>query len=362
LPSSLLKSLPVVALVALAGMASIPTEAGVAHAATAVTTAAAVTCVKRPAVQPPRVIALPKPLKGVSAGLRPAPAVKPVCPSGAVPVVKGQSRTLAKAVPGLVTRPASGPAALAPTPPPPPPPGPPKCDGVIYPFDPNTCFYYAGASETRDAQGGGLTMAIERPAYVGTGGPGHTLEEMSVQGGPSNGNIVEIGSSVSTDQFGDSDPHLFVYHWVNGTQTCYSCNWQQYSNTYYPGMNLAGQVGQQVYNGYVYYQGNWWAWYNDQWVGFFPGSLWNGAFQTSQLIQWFGEVATQNGLPPRTQMGDGLFPTNAAAAPMSTLCDVDAKAWVCWYRDQQVTYRTDPAYYDIAHTGFGAIRLGGPGT
>ena len=205
-------------------------------------------------------------------------------------------------------------------------------------------------------------MTIERPGYVGTGGPGHSLEEMSVQGGPGNGNIVEIGSSVSSDQFGDTAPHLFVYHWVNGAQTCYGCDWHQYSNAYYPGMSLAGMVGQSVYNGYVYYQGNWWAWFNNQWVGYFAGSLWSGGFTTSNLIQWFGEVATQNGLPPKTQMGDGLFPSNPAAAPMATLCDVDAKAWVCWYRDQQVTYRTAPQYYDIAHTGFGAIRLGGPGT
>jgi len=192
-----------------------------------------------------------------------------------------------------------------------------------------------------------------------TGG-GHSLEEMSVQAGKSDGNIVEIGSLVT---YPDPRPRLFVFHWIGWSPTCYDgCGWQQYSGTYYPGMDLSSLVGHQVYNGYVYYKGNWWAWFNDQWLGYFPGSLWNGQFQTSQQVQWFGEVATNNGVPPLTQMGDGLFAANPSAAPMSTLCDVNVAAWLCFYYDQQSEYQTDPKFYSIAHTGFGAIRLGGPGT
>jgi hypothetical protein len=215
-----------------------------------------------------------------------------------------------------------------------------------------------GGSDTRTAQGGGVTMTVQIPLVYGFD---HSLKEIAVQGGPNNGNIVELGWSVSTAQFGDPHPHLFVYHWVNWAPSCYSCNWVQYSNTYYPGMDLSSMVGPLVYNGYVYYQGNWWAWFNDQWVGFFPGSLWSGQFQDSSQVQWFGEVASENGIPPRTQMGDGWFASVPAAAPMDTLCDVDAIAWVCWYYDQQTLYQTAPQYYTVFHTGFGSIRLGGPG-
>ena len=42
-------------------------------------------------------------------------------------------------------------------------------------------------------------------------------------------------------------------------------------------------------------------------------------------------------------------------------CDVDAKAWVCWYRDQQSLSATVPKYYDIRRVGFGDTRYGGPG-
>jgi hypothetical protein len=122
-------------------------------------------------------------------------------------------------------------------------------------------------------------------------------------------------------------------------------------------------VGKQVYIGYVFFEGNWWAWFDDQWMGFFPGSLWNNSYNKTGNIQWFGEVSSLNGIPPQTQMGNGQFPGVSTAASMTTLCDVDAKAWVCWYRDQQNLGQTppNPKYYGIQRTGFGATRYGGPG-
>src|SRR5438552_12366679 len=197
-----------------------------------------------------------------------------------------------------------------------------------------------------------MSVSVERPQYVSTSETiGHAFNEIAVQGGRDNGNIVELGWNVSTEQNGDADPHLFVYHWINARQTCYDgCGWQQYSGTYFPGMNLNQIVGRQVYVGYVVFQGNWWAWFDNQWLGYFPGSEWSDNFTRSELIQWFGEVSSSNGVPPRTDMGNGRLPANPAAATMATLCDVDAAAWVCWYRDMQVLGSTVPAYYDISRT------------
>ena len=205
-------------------------------------------------------------------------------------------------------------------------------------------------------------MSVERPQYVSSGGGGHTLDEIAIQGGAGDGNIIELGWNVSTDQYGDTNPHLFVFHWINWRGTCYDgCGWQQYSSTYFPRMDLSQLVGRRVYIGYVFYQGNWWAWFDNQWLGYFPGTEWAGAYTRNDLIQWFGEVSSSNGVPPRTDMGDGLLPTAANAATNFTLCDVDAHAWVCWYRDQQVLGSTVPRDYDIARTGFGSTRYGGPG-
>lgn len=241
---------------------------------------------------------------------------------------------------------------------------PPACDGIEA-FA--SCYYYASAAFVRTADGGGMTTSIERPMYFTTGGGGHSLDEIALhqkadEDDPGNGNIIELGWNLSSEQYGDSDPHLFVFHWQNWVPTCYDgCGWQQYSGTYYPGMNLSAMVGRHVYIGYVYYEGNWWAWFDNQWLGYFPGSEWGGTYTTSELIQWFGEVSSSNGIPPRTDMGNGLFPADEAAATNYTLCDVDATAWVCWYRDQQVLGATVPGYYDIARTGFGQVRYGGPG-
>jgi hypothetical protein len=138
------------------------------------------------------------------------------------------------------------------------------------------------------------------------------------------------------------------------------CGWQQYSNTYYPGQNIGSLVGREIYIGYVFWKGNWWAWFDNQWIGYFPGSEWNNGYTKSALIQWFGEVSSENGVPPKTQMGDGILPPAPKAAHMLTLCDVDAAAWICWYRDQQSLTATVPNYYDIQHVGFGDTRYGGP--
>jgi len=246
------------------------------------------------------------------------------------------------------------------TPPPPGPPGgPPACDGV-----PNfeSCYYYASAAFSTAADGGGMTQSIKKPVYVNTGGFGHTLDELAVQGGDNNGDIIEIGWLVSTEQYGNANPHLFVFHWKNWAPTCYdACGWVQWSNTYHPAMDLGSAVGKKVYIGYVLWQGNWWAWFDNQWMGYFPGSEWDGKYTKTSLIQWFGEVASQNGVPPKTQMGNGQFSSAPKAASMSTLCDVDAKAWICWYRDKQLLTDTVPAYYDIGRVSFGAVRYGGPG-
>jgi hypothetical protein len=249
---------------------------------------------------------------------------------------------------------------------PPPPPNPfgPACDGRFWYGE---CFYYGSAGFARIADGAGMTQSIERPAYVNTAGPtnyGHSLNEVAVMDSASIFNVVELGWFVSTDVYGDADPHIFVYHWIQSQQTCYDdCGWQQVSNTYFPRQNLGAAVGKQVYIGYVYFEGNWWAWFDDQWMGYFPGSIWNGAFNKTALIEWFGEVASLNGIPPQTQMGNGQFPASATAASMSTLCDVDAVAWICWYRDLQSLAVTppNPKDYDIQHTGFGGTRYGGPG-
>lgn len=367
---------------------SASSSALVAIALSASTTAVAqpnqpVACVKRTATaKPPPFPVGPRPQRrgekrpGQRDVAEHQPLLKPLCPEGEVPVVKEfrpRDDGLMKGNPLIAPerrssappqrkvfrnfRDVYGARGRRKTPPPPGPP--PACDGI---WQDGACYYYGSAAFTRIADGGGMTTAIQRPQYIDTGGAGHSLNEISIQAGANNSDIVELGWLVSSDQYGDSDPHIFVFHWIGGVPQCYDgCNWQQYSSTYHPGQNIGPLVGREVYNGYVLYEGNWWAWFDNQWLGYFPGSEWNGKFTKSALIQWFGEVSSLNGIPPKTDMGTGTLPPSGNAAHMFTLCDVDAQAWICWYRDQQSLNRTIPADYDIQRVGFGETRYGGPG-
>ena len=62
------------------------------------------------------------------------------------------------------------------------PPDPPGCNGVLS-F--GSCYYYGSASDTRTADGGGMTMTIERPrqrwAAASHGGAGHSTRRSSAQ-------------------------------------------------------------------------------------------------------------------------------------------------------------------------------------
>jgi hypothetical protein len=236
----------------------------------------------------------------------------------------------------------------------------PACDGYAYY---GSCYYYGTAYQYLTADGGGMTFGIESPLNFEGDDGGHSIDEIAVEASGSSLTDVEMGWSVSFSQWSDTNPHLFVYHWIDGAETCYNtCAWNQYSGTYYPGMSLSPLVGKPVYMGWVHADGAWWAWFNDQWLGYISDSQWSGAFTQAGLIQWYGEIASSNGVPPRSQMGNGLFPQSTAAASMTTMCGADASTWVCSYGDQQATSATDPTFYDILNqSSYGAARYGGPG-
>jgi hypothetical protein len=230
------------------------------------------------------------------------------------------------------------------------------------------CYYYAAAAEQRIVDGGGMTLDIESPA-VDTGGAanGHSIGQIAVSTygtGGVNLDDVEMGFSVSSGQWGNNNPHLFVYHFIGAEESCYdSCDWNQYSSTYYPGMDLSPLLGARVYIGWVHYQGAWWAWFNHQWMGYINDSVWANAFTQAEVIQWFGEVAEIGDILPYTQMGNGQFAESAASATMADLCNVNANAWVCDYGNLKIgTSATEVGYYDIVlETRLGGVRYGGPG-
>jgi uncharacterized protein (TIGR03382 family) len=215
-------------------------------------------------------------------------------------------------------------------------------------------FHYAGVLEAVPALGASGQWAQFQPTV--TAADAHSLAEMAVESADGM-QIVEVGWTVDPGLNGDALPHLFVFHWVDGVAGCYNgCGWQQVSRTRYPGMIVAltSEPQQAIYQ---FFNSAWWVWYQSEWIGFFPASLWGGDFASAGLIQWFGEVAGV--AEPGSQMGDGLLPSQTGAAFMTNLQVEDASG------DSQTASLspsglTDPAAYGLTVTDAGFL-FGGPG-
>ncbi len=153
-------------------------------------------------------------------------------------------------------------------------------------------YYYSGAYQFAISPGSSAFLTQHLPWLLPA--DHHSLAEIAVQSADTR-QIVEVGWTVDREVNGDDNPHLFVYHWVDGVGTCYNgCGWVQSSPTRFPGMRLAydGTASQYMIQ---YREGNWWIGYQGEWIGYFPGLLWNGTYTQSGLIQWFGELAAGPG-------------------------------------------------------------------
>ncbi|WP_052707343.1 neprosin family prolyl endopeptidase [Streptomyces rubellomurinus] len=215
------------------------------------------------------------------------------------------------------------------------------------------CYDYVSGRQTTDAAGASVQMLQAAPTVKPGDTSSHSLQELAVQSADKK-STVEVGWTVDLGLNGDLLPHLFVYHWVDGQESCYNgCGFVPVSRTVTAGMALRpGDAGRY---GIVNIGGDWWIFYNQHAVGYFPGSLWNGGYTRTQVITAFGEVAHAAGSTCES-MGDGRF----GSAPGSG-----------WIRDFQLVDSADPArltvtatspaLYDsgrVTPTGF---HLGGPG-
>jgi hypothetical protein len=215
-------------------------------------------------------------------------------------------------------------------------------------------FHYAGVFEFVTVTGASARWTQFQPMLART--DSHSLAEMALESLDS-GQIVEVGWTVDRLLNGDSLPHLFVFHWVDGNGSCYNgCGWQQVSQTRYPGMvvSLTREPQQAIYR---YFNGGWWVFYQSEWIGFFPARLWTVDFSTAGLVQWFGEVAGR--AKPDSQMGDGLLPPQLNAAFMANL-EVEDESGNSQGAALSPAYLTDPQTYELSVTT-GAFSFGGPG-
>lgn len=227
-------------------------------------------------------------------------------------------------------------------------------------------YWYAQAIQSPAVSTTSATwqMDIKDPGQVSATGGEHSLAEAALSDS-THQQIVELGWNVDPNLYGDNDPHVFVYNWVNGNQGCYNgCGWvDSASNPVDAGSNISTDVGTLKTFSLMYDAATdaIWAYYNGSWLGYFPESVWTGASPAASLTsfqkqQFFGEVYS----PASTvcdDMGDGLFPLTGAAR-IGSVTYAGGSSSV-----NLVTSATNSSYYDAALLT-GSVRsfaYGGPG-
>lgn len=216
------------------------------------------------------------------------------------------------------------------------------------------CYYYVGASQFTTATGASVVFTQAQPT-VGVNDL-HSLTEMAVESADGQ-QIVEVGWVVAEAVNGDSAPHLFVYHWVNGIPTCYNGCGFVASNV---GMQAGGAVTVGRYGLFKILHANhrWTIMYDGLSVGYFPDSIWGGTFTNFGLVQVFGEVAASQTQPPKTEMGNGRFgsqPGSAVMAAFSLSGSSSARSLTHYVIGSD-------AYYDDGLLNTLVTRYGGPGS
>ncbi len=218
------------------------------------------------------------------------------------------------------------------------------------PPSPGWQYFYAKSYELATTTGSFGTFLVEDPAVSIV--DGHSLAEMSVESNDGS-QVIEVGWTVDPGQFGDTLPHLFVFHWVNGVPACYDgCGFVQVSATVTPGKALS--AGESDVFEIAYADSNWNVYYNGALVGYFPGSLWSGSFTSLGLTQWFGEVAAGSSVPC-SQMGSGAFAGADGADTINGMGFVDGPT------ASITVLATNDAYYSAEATSPDSMSFGGPG-
>jgi hypothetical protein len=222
------------------------------------------------------------------------------------------------------------------------------------PFPP-TSFLYADAAQLATASGAFASITVEQPVV----GPQDFHSNAEIAAESLDGKqIVEIGWIVDHNLNGDGLPHLFVFHWIDGVDTCYNgCGWVPLARApFFAGQNLpVGATMQFKIQHVTTGTPGWQLSVNGIPIGEFPDTEWHGTFTHLDLAQWFGEVAASAAQPPCTEMGDGEFASSPTAARFSGIGLVNGPA------TNVSTLVTNPALYTVNQTAPDAFRFGGPG-
>ena len=136
---------------------------------------------------------------------------------------------------------------------------------------------------------------------------------------------MEVGWQKSRIKYHDDLPHLFIYYTTNtytqeghflGGYNNEVYGWEQVSHSKFPGdpIVLGSELAVRIYM----YGGNWWVSINGEWMGYFPGSLFDpkGLGNVGDQVSWYGEILDYkyDNTATYTEMGNGQFAGPKSAA------------------------------------------------
>lgn len=233
------------------------------------------------------------------------------------------------------------------------------------------CYRYAGSMMsglTDDSDGIGATVLVSKPYKNTSDDPGHTLVELSAQ--DTSSNIVEVGWRVAEDEYGDSNPHLFAYWWVNGTGQGYdAANGFQNVAGCNPcaGGSLSAAINTNKQFGIQYFAScgvgctpGWWLSYNGNYIGVYPSTGWTSpTFTAADRVDAFGEVAGAY-TDTCTDMGSGHAGGGANSTLIQNL-DLPGSTDAEDFDNAGNLYQTASAAWNVVGTADTSIRPGGPG-
>jgi Neprosin len=190
------------------------------------------------------------------------------------------------------------------------------------------CFWYAESEAQKSAIGMEYATTISEP-HVSSFNEAHSIDQLALGAGAGlNTYTVEVGWDVDPHKWSKANPgkpHLFVF--INKEQYKGECeqSGKCYDDEAYwtPLEGVKLKMGEALEPGPARFiigaenfEGNWWIWAGNEWIGYVSGSFWGGKFTKAESESNYGEVWDSEEAPT-TAMGDGEFGGNSGATLMA---------------------------------------------
>jgi hypothetical protein len=187
--------------------------------------------------------------------------------------------------------------------------------------------WYVSANQNVANHGGSATYSLFN-AFVNNNGDFSLLQTAVTKSSTSKGRqTLEAGWINYPNQV--SAPHLFTFYTTNnyapqannvGGWNQDVSGWVQVDTQIFPGTVFSptstdGGSQYELQIKYLLYQGNWWLWVQDRWIGYYPATLFSNGVSGDSLatgsdsIFYYGEIFQNEGPLTNTDMGSGEFAT-----------------------------------------------------